>query len=122
MYKLAHVGIQVSNMERSLRFYTEALGGKKGPEFTMKSGAFLTFVEFADFSIELIYKKLDDRRPGPNHMAIAVDDIYAAVRKVAAAGFPAKESDIGHMGDHAKNIFITGPDGEMIELCEGALY
>ena len=121
MYNLAHIGLQVSDTERSLKFYTEALGGEKDFEYEMRSGAHLTFVKFGDFSIELVYKKRDDRVAGINHFAIEVPDIYAAVRRIAEAGFKASEEDIGPMGDHAKNIFITGPDGEIIELCEGSI-
>ena len=121
MYDLAHIGIQVSDMERSLRFYTEALGGEKDFEYEMKSGVRLAFVNFGDFTIELVHKEIADRCAGINHFAIAVDDIYAAVRKVAEAGFPADESKIGPMGEHAKNIFLSGPDGELIELCQGSI-
>ncbi|MBP3848724.1 MAG: VOC family protein [Pyramidobacter sp.] len=120
-YSLGHIGIRVADMDRALRFYTEALGGEKGREYHMPSGSHLVFVNFADFSVELICKPGDDRTPGRNHLAISVPSIHDAVTRLNKTGFPVPESAIGPMGEHAFNCFLSGPDGEIIELCEGSL-
>ncbi len=121
MYSLGHIGIRSSNLEKSLNFYVDALGGEKEKEFDMPSGAHLIFVKFTDFSIELIYRADDDRTPGRNHFAISVPDIRAAVRQLNDHGFAVSESAIKPMGSSALNCFLEGPDGECIELCEGSL-
>lgn len=121
MYSLSHIGIRVSDLQKSLHFYIDALGGVRGSEYQMPSGSHLVFVNFSDFSLELICKKGDDRTPGRNHLAVAVPDIHAAVKKLNACGFAVPESDIQSMGDTAFNCFLRGPDGEIIELCQGSL-
>lgn len=119
MYSMAHVGIRVQDLHRSLRFYVDALGGMKDKEFKMPSGSHLVFVRFADFSVELIYKPGDDRVPGRNHLAISVPSMQDALRRLGGCGFDA--GPVRPMGDHARNCFLSGPDGEIIELCEGSL-
>ena len=119
MYALAHIGIRVKDLEKSARFYIEGLGGVRGNEHIMPSGSHLLFIQFDGFSVELICKPGDDRTPGKNHMAIAVPDIQEARRRLIAAGYDANE--IKPMGSHAWNCFLQGPDGEIIELCQGAL-
>ena len=119
MYSMAHVGSRVQDLHRSLRFYVDALGGMKDKEFKMPSGSHLVFVRFADFSVELIYKPGDDRVPGRNHLAISVPSMEDSLRRLGGCGFDS--GPVRPMGDHARNCFLSGPDGEIIELCEGSL-
>lgn len=119
MYSMGHIGIRVRDLERSLRFYVGALGGAKGREFRMPSGSHLIFVNFADFSVELICKPGDDRAPGRNHLAISVPSMKDALQRLSDRGFSA--GPVAPMGERAFNCFLNGPDGEIIELCEGAL-
>ncbi len=121
MYALSHVGIRVADMDRALAFYAGALGGKRESEHLMPSGARLVFIRFADFSVELICKPGDERAPGRNHLALSVPSIHGAVRRLNEHGFVVPESGIASMGDHAFNCFVSGPDGEIVELCEGSL-
>ncbi len=121
MYALSHVGIRVSDLERSFRFYVDALGGAKGSEYRLPSGSHIVFVNFSDFAVELICKTGDDRTPGRNHIALAVPDIRAAVQRLKDYGFAVSESSIKPMGTNGLNCFVTGPDGEIVELCEGSL-
>ena len=121
MYSIGHVGVRVADMERALRFYINGLGGEKGNEYHMPSGSHLVFVNFADFSVELICKPGDDRAPGRNHLALSVPSIRDAVKRLNEAGFPVPESEIKPMGEHAQNCFLCGADGEIVELCEGSL-
>ena len=121
MYSIGHVGVRVADMERALRFYISGLGGKKGNELHMPSGSHLVFVNFADFCVELICKPNDNRVPGTNHLALSVPSIRDAVKRLNDAGFLVPESEIKPMGANALNCFLSGPDGEIIELCEGSL-
>ncbi len=120
MYKLSHVGIRVADMERALAFYTGALGGMRESEHRMPSGARLVFVRFEDFSVELIGKPDDDRAPGNNHLALSVPSIRDAARRLNEHGVSVPESAIAAMGA-GLNCFVKGPDGEIVELCEGTL-
>lgn len=121
MYALNHVGIRVSDLKRSLRFYVDALGGAKGDEYHMPSGSHIVFVNFSDFAVELICKPGDDRTAGRNHLALTVPDIHAAAQRLRECHFDAPPSSIRPMGAAGLNCFVTGPDDEIIELCEGRL-
>lgn len=121
MYSIAHVGIRCRSLEQSLQFYVGALGGRKGREYRMPSGSHLIFVEFDDFCIELICKPSDDRTPGTNHLALSVPSMTDALARLNANSFPVSADSVSPMGKSAKNCFIKGPDGEIIELCEGNL-
>ena len=59
--------------------------------------------------------------PGTYHLALSVPSIRDAVKRLNEAGFPVPESGIKPMGKQAQNCFLCGPDGEIVELCEGSL-
>lgn len=121
MYSLGHIGIRTADMARSLRFYVNALGGQKGDEYHLPSGSHIIFVHYKDFCVELICKPGDERIPGRNHLAFSVPSIMEAVQRLNDAGCIISADDIKPMGEHGLNCFLQGPDGEIIELCEGSL-
>ena len=121
MYSLAHIGIRTADLERAVSFYVGGLGGQLGEEYHLPSGSHIIFVHFDDFAVELICKPGDERIPGRNHLAFSVPSIHDAVRRLSEAGYAVSENDISPMGKHGLNCFVNGPDGEIVELCEGTL-
>lgn len=145
MARLHHMGITVSDTEKSLDFFrtiTEiTVTGplvKSGPAVeavTRQPGAeiLITFVEFADSMtvLELAeYRgstfeplELDTRRVGACHAAIVVLDIAAAIDRVKAAGWrvtaPPQVATSGPM-EGMKYTYAVGPDGLTVELLEDA--
>ena len=117
MFAFNHFNFNVLDLERSLKFYDEALGLKPVREKTAEDGSFrLVFLGdgVTDFNLELTY--LTDRTEpydlgeGEYHLAIETDDMDAAREKHAAMGCICFEN-------HKMGIyFIEDPDGYWIEI------
>ena len=117
MFTFNHYNFNVLDLERSLKFYDEALGLKPVREKIAEDGSYkLVFLGdgVTDFTLELTYLK-DRTEPydlgeGEFHLAIAADDIDAAHEKHAAMGC------ICHENPNMKVYFIEDPDGYWIEI------
>jgi predicted enzyme related to lactoylglutathione lyase len=132
----SHVGVCVSDLERSTRFYTEALGFTLAksieagapfevlaelPEMKLRAN----FLTRDGIMIELLYYDRPgsvgpaERRPmnqlGLTHMAMSVDNVDAVIERILEHGGRAYphtrvETPVGIMA------FCTDPDGGRIEL------
>lgn len=136
---ISHIGICTSNVENSIRFYTEALGfslersieeiGAPYDALMELPGAKCCahYVKSGEVMIELIgYLGSDavgsaERRPmnqlGFTHMTLMVDDINAVIERVVKFGGQVHpttkvDSPFGPM------VFCTDPDGVRIELVQ----
>lgn len=121
---LAHVGIRVHDLARSLRFY-ELLGftktaGPIGPEpvaiLDHPSGLEINLVLNAPAAAEPnVLMDTGAKHPGITHIALLCADLEAATRRLAAAGFPLSGGPI-QFGPRARGIFVRDPDGNVLEL------
>ena len=121
---LAHIGIRVHDLERSVRFY-ELLGftktaGPIGPEpvaiLDHPSGLEVNLVLNAPKPSEPnILMDVADKHPGITHFALLCPDITAATARLAAAGIPLSGGPI-QFGPGAKGVFVRDPDRNVIEL------
>src|SRR5215470_7259917 len=94
---IAHIGVRVHDLERSVAFY-ELLGfiktaGPIGPEpvaiLDHPSGVEINLVLNAPRADEPnILMDVPEKHPGITHFALWCADIMAAKEKLAAAGFP----------------------------------
>ena len=128
-----HVFLQVSDMERSVNFYTNALGLKvtndsvKNIVITLEDGTQIerdvniVFLKFPgqDFVFELKEEVIPDSLNFAlfQHVGIDVKDINKAVQKAKNAG--AVVSPIRFIQSQSvelKQALFKGPDGELIEL------
>lgn len=131
--RLAHVMMRVGDLERSLKFYTGALGMRLLRREDYPGGRFtLAFVgygsEAAGAVIELTHNW--DRRDYEHgsaygHVAIRVHDVAAACEALARDGArivrpaaPMSEASPDR-ADREIIAFIEDPDGYKIELLEG---
>lgn len=122
--RILHTMLRVGNLEKSIQFYTEIFGmsllrRKDYPEgqFTL---AFLAYgPESENTAIELTYNwDTDSYDPGDGfgHIAIEVDDVYAATAEIKHAGGKIIR-DAGPMNAGTTIIaFVEDPDGYQIEL------
>jgi methylmalonyl-CoA/ethylmalonyl-CoA epimerase len=93
---LDHVGIAVETIRDARRLY-EALGlGVEGIEEVIEQGVKVAFLPVGDTRIELlepidaespIARHLERRGAGLHHICIRVEDIRAAMRRLAAEGY-----------------------------------
>ena len=121
---LAHIGIRVHDLERSVRFY-ELLGftktiGPIGPEpvavLDHPSGVEVNLVLNApDPAAPNILMDVSDKHPGITHFALLCPDILAAKAALEAAGIALSGGPV-RFGPGAQGIFVRDPDRNVIEL------
>ncbi len=122
--RMMHTMLRVTDLDASLDFYCQVLGmqllrRKDFPEgkFTL---AFVGYGEEADHTVlELTHNWETDSYELGNaygHIALGVDDVYAACDEVRARGGNVVR-DAGPMkGGTAVIAFVKDPDGYMVEL------
>ena len=118
--------LRVGDLDRSLRFYTDALGMRllsrkdyPGGRFTL---AFVGYGENPDHAeLELTHNwdtSSYEVGTGYGHIALGTDDIYAAVEAIRAAG-GAVTREPGPMKNGTTVIaFVQDPDGYKVELID----
>lgn len=124
--RLLHTMLRVGNLEQSLAFYTEVLGmkllrRKDYPEgrFTL---AFVGYGEESDTAVLELTHNWDtlsyDLGTAYGHIAIEVDDAYAACDAVRAKGGNVVR-EAGPM-KHGSTViaFVEDPDGYKIEFIQ----
>ena len=121
---IAHVGIRVHDLDRSLRFY-ELLGftktlGPMGPEpvaiLEHPSGVEINLVLNAPAAEEPnVLMDTPDKHAGITHLALLCPDLGAAQAALEAAGFPLSGGPV-QFGPRARGIFVRDPDRNVIEL------
>jgi lactoylglutathione lyase len=124
--RILHTMLRVGDMERSLAFYTEVLGMKLLRRHEYPEGKFtLAFVGYDDEAhsavIELTYNWGVEKYELGNaygHIAIEVDDAYAACEKIKSRGGKVVR-EAGPM-KHGTTViaFVEDPDAYRIELIQ----
>ena len=121
---LAHVGVRVHDLERSVRFYAllgfEKTAGPIGPEpvaiLSHPSGVELNLILTAPNPAEPnILMDVPHKHPGITHFALLCDDILAAKSRLEAAGITLSGGPMP-LGPSAQGIFVRDPDRNVIEL------
>ncbi len=122
--RLLHTMIRVGDLERSIDFYTQVLGMRLLRRKDYPDGRFtLAFVGYGEESentvIELTWNWDTDHYDlgdGFGHLAIEVDDVYAAAEKIREKGGKIIREP-GPMNAGSTIIaFVEDPDGYQIEL------
>jgi lactoylglutathione lyase len=117
-----HLGLRVSDLERSLEFYAalgyQVLGEVPETEFGSLTMLKLPGDEFV--TIELVH---DESRGavdpgGLNHFVIQVDDVAATVAQLAERGVLAEDPSSPDGSDDFWTTWVTDPDGYRIELVQ----
>jgi diaminopimelate decarboxylase len=139
-----HVSVTCTSIDRSLTFYRDGLGLavlERGVETNERIGAVLGLpgarLRFADLAlgdgglVELLeYEAPVGRalRPQPNdagaaHVAVVVDDVDEALRRLRGHGFPSRSAPV-MLDDHdgrwkdVKIAYVDDPNGFVIELLQ----
>lgn len=140
-----HVGITVSNLERSVEFY-ETLTGKKvsnidqigGKRMAQTQGLDDTLIKYANLHLDNLNMDIleyvvpksekanyENDQISAMHLCFEVDDLEAAIKRLAEIGIePEGEPIYFEEADGLKSGFGTGvvyfkdPDGTNLELIE----
>jgi lactoylglutathione lyase len=121
---LAHIGIRVHDLERSVRFYGflgfTKTAGPVGPEpvaiLDHPSGVELNLILNAPNAKEPnVLMDVEAKHPGITHIALLCPDIFAAKARLEAEGLALSGGPV-RFGPRAQGIFVRDPDGNVIEL------
>jgi lactoylglutathione lyase len=125
---IAHVGLRVFDLERSVTFYRllgfEKTMGPIGSEpvaiLEHPAGIEINLVLNAPAAkVPNVLMDVPVKEPGITHIALLCDDVLAAKATLEAAGFPIKEGPV-RFPHGAQAIFVRDPDGIVIELHQRA--
>lgn len=139
--RMSHIGICVSDWKRSLRFYHDVLGFRYVHELEVKGEPSDTLLRLTGVSLRAIYLEREgvriellhyeapgctgagEPRPmnqlGLTHLSLRVDDLDAQVAELSAAGVRVlDDTRIEIPRVRSKAVFITDPDGTLIELVQ----
>jgi lactoylglutathione lyase len=119
--KAEHVGIRVSDMDRSIAWYTQVLGLTLRKRVRMNEETELAFLPIGEVELELIFKTNqppEPKREGVvHHLAFTVDDVAEALSRLREHGVELiNEEPIYREKLSAQIAFFYGPDGERLEL------
>jgi lactoylglutathione lyase len=125
--RILHTMIRVGDLERSIAFYTDVLGMRLLRRKDYPDGRFTNvFVGYQDeehgAALELTHNwdtDAYDLGTGYGHIALAVDDVYAACERIRERGGRITREP-GPM-KHGTTLlaFVEDPDGYKIELLGG---
>ena len=120
--KMLHTCVRVMNLEKSLKFYKEALDfietrRKDFPEY--KFSLVYLSDEIGGYELELTYnydvEKPYDLGNGYSHIAVEVEDLEKMRERHIALGYEVTPLK-GLPGTQPSYYFVTDPDGYKIEV------
>jgi lactoylglutathione lyase len=128
--RMLHTMLRVGNLEKSIAFYTQVLGMKVLRQHDFPDGKFtLAFVGYGDEKdhtvIELTYNygvTSYDMGKAFGHIALEVDNAYAACEKVKLAGGKVVREAGPMMHGTTVIAFVEDPDGYKVEFIEAGTY
>jgi catechol 2,3-dioxygenase-like lactoylglutathione lyase family enzyme len=126
--RIQHVGLVVSDLERSRRFYREALALEevpRPPNFRFDGAWF----RFGEYELHLLAEAHTTGGAGQpdagagatqgltHHLAFEVDDLEAACARLAEKGVALAGGPMPR-GDGVTQVFFLDPDGYVLEYFE----
>lgn len=121
---LAHIGIYISDLDRSVTFYEDKLGFECYHKVDIKDDSGITriaFVRNGSCVIEIVQHP--EPRHGKDgvveHISMAVEDIEAVMADLKAKGIVFETEApifLPTMFNGVKFAFFRGPDGEHLEI------
>lgn len=124
--RLLHTMLRVGNLDRSIKFYTEVMGmqllrksDNPSQSYTLAFLGYGSNPEHAELELTYNYG-VEHYELGTayGHIAIAVEDVYAACARIRASGGQVTREPGPVKGGTTVIAFVTDPDGYRIELIE----
>lgn len=136
--RVSHLGICVSDLERSIAFYRDGLGFQKVHVLSVEGEPSDTLLQLRDVRLHAVYLERDGLRiellhyqtpPSPprapvrsmndlgfTHLSLIVADIEANLPALEAAGATIEHATRIRAGDRTVAIMVRDPDGLLLEL------
>lgn len=124
--RILHTMLRVGNLEKSIAFYVDVLGMRLLRKKDYPEGRFtLAFVGYQEEDegavLELTHNwdtESYDLGDGYGHIALEVEDVYAACAKICERGGKITREPGPMMHGTSNLAFVEDPDGYKIELLE----
>ncbi len=139
--RVGHVGICVSDLEGALAFYCDLLGFRPLTEVTVADALSAKLLRVPEVDQRTAFVERDGVRlalfafakptplgvgrvramneTGMNALMLRVDDLDATLERMRAAGVRVlDDTRIEHPDYGSKLVFVTDPDGTLVELIE----
>lgn len=117
--KIEHVGLEIADLDRSVKFYTEILGLSLVDTADL-GDLTIAFLQVGESQVELLCRKERNEAYGRDgsfaHLAFTVDDIDACVAKLRANGVTCTFDSPKEILGGCKIFFFKGPDNETLEF------
>ena len=123
--KLLHTRMRVNDLERTVKFYQEALGLKVSRRSTSPRGAQLAFIQTPNSEEEIEICQMPPGAPAVQvqpdlvHLAFAVDDLAALAAELKTKGYTLSDGPT-KTGGGSVIAFIDAPEGYEVELIQRA--
>jgi methylmalonyl-CoA/ethylmalonyl-CoA epimerase len=130
MRKIEHIGIAVTNLEKSNALFAKLLGKSHfKTEIVDGEGVETSFFQVGETKIELlqstspdspIAKYLEKKPEGIHHLAFEVEDLLAEVSRLKAEGFEILNETPKEGADNKLVVFLhpRSTNGVLVELCQ----
>ncbi|MGO2294980.1 MAG: methylmalonyl-CoA epimerase [Psychroflexus halocasei] len=130
MKKIEHIGIAVKNLEEAAQTYEVLMQEKPYKEEAVESeGVSTLFFKSGESKIELLAATSEDspiakyiakKGEGIHHIAFAVDDIYAEIKRLEKEGYQLINKEPKHGADNKLIAFLhpKSNHGVLVELCQ----
>ncbi len=120
--KLLHTRMRVDDLERTVKFYEDALGLVVSRRHTSPRGAQLAFLRTPNSEEEIELCQLPNSpavhvQPDLMHLAFQVDDLAAFAARLAQKGYKLSDGPTT-TGSGSLIAFIDAPEGYEIELIQ----
>jgi methylmalonyl-CoA/ethylmalonyl-CoA epimerase len=130
MQHIEHIGIAVKSLQESVPLFEQLLNTPcYKTEEVAAEGVTTAFFQTGESKVELleatrpdspIAKFLEKKGPGIHHIAFAVENIEAEMKRLAALGFELLQETPKKGADNKRICFLhpKSTNGVLIELCE----
>lgn len=110
--RLAHICLQVKDMDRCLAFYRDGLGLPAAFTFTKNRRCKGAYFALGNRSFIEVFEV--EQPVGITHFCIETDDIDAFIAAAAVKGIACTPKQLG--GDHTWQTWLRDPDGNAFEI------
>jgi len=120
--KLLHTRMRVNDLERTVKFYEDALGLKVGRRHTSPRGALLAFLRTPNSDEEIEICQLANSpsvqvQPDLMHLAFEVEDMAAFAAQLEKKGYKLSDGPT-RTGSGSIIAFVDAPEGYEVELIQ----